>query len=258
VCRKDSQVKIHAQRVGIGEIESCLGQALTDDAREENMQIIAEMITRGGSDAPTLVNFLFLMAGSRTSLTDTDFVIGRLLEDIQDRLQKLVPPYMIPSAFLLVERVPITLTGKIYCGQLRAVGTKMYREQLNSQVALEKEEGVASPLETRIRKIWSEVLNLPSRNISLDSFTRLGGGSITATQVDSRCRSQNISIKVADILQLGTVRLIAQASESVQEKIDLNGVRVRQDESKPWALTPIQQMFFEYNTRVSTITLSAS
>lgn len=47
----------------------------------------------------------------------------------------------------------------------------------------------------------------------------LGGGhSTTAMQVTSHCRSQNISIRVAEILQLGTVRLIAQAGKSVLQE----------------------------------------
>lgn len=43
----------------------------------------------------------------------------------------------------------------------------------------------------------------------------LGGHSTTAMQVASQCRSQNLSIRVAEILRLGTVRLIAQAGKSI-------------------------------------------
>jgi hypothetical protein len=64
--------------------------------------------------------------------------------------------------------------------------------------------------------IWSNILNLPERSISLDAaFTRLGGDSITAMQVASRCRSYNIFIKVADILKLQTVRHVAQSAKFV-------------------------------------------
>lgn len=245
VGRKDSQIKIHGQRVEPGEIEYHLEQALTDEAREKNVQIIAEIIRPDGSDVPTLVSFLFLMASSGVSPTDANLVLHQPLKGIEDRLRKLVPSYMIPSAFLPVEKVPMTPTGKVDRRQLRVEGAKMYWQQLNAQSAAEKEDA-ASELETRIRKIWSEILNFPTRDISLDSaFTRLGGDSITAMQVVSRCRSHNISIRVADILKLQTVRQIAQVSKPAQEKINLNGIQ--EDESKAWLLTPIQQIFFGNN-----------
>lgn len=74
-------------------------------------------------------------------------------------------------------------------------------------------------------------------------------------QVVSRSRSQNISIKVADILKLQTVRLLAQSSKPVQEKVNLESTQT--DESKSWSLTPIQQIFFDNNPQgVNHYTLS--
>ncbi|KAF3054868.1 Nonribosomal peptide synthetase 13 [Daldinia childiae] len=255
VGRKDSQVKIRGQRVELGEIEYNLQRALTDEARAKNVQIIAEVIKPDGSDVSTLVSFIFMAVSSGVSSEDARSILHEALVGIEDRLSKFVPPYMIPSAFFPVEEVPMTPTGKVDRRRLRESGAKLYWQQLNAQPVPEEEEE-ASELEAKIRQVWSEVLNLPIRSISLDSaFTRLGGDSISAMQVVSRSRSQNISIKVADILKLQTVRLLAQSSKPVQEKVNLKSTQT--DESKSWSLTPIQQIFFDNNPQgVNHYTLS--
>lgn len=245
VGRKDSQVKIRGQRVELGEIEYNLQRALTEEARAENVQIIAEVIKPGGSSAPTLVSFLFMAVSSGVLSADVKPIINRALLEIEERLAKFSPPYMIPAAFFVVEEVPMTPTGKVDRRRLREDGARMYWQQLNAQSAPQGEE-IESKIEAKLRKVWSEILNLPLSKIGLDSaFTRLGGDSISAMQVVSRCRSQNISIKVADILKFQTVRKIGQSSKPVQEKVDLNSVCT--DEGGVWPLTPIQRIFFDDN-----------
>ncbi|KAI9930841.1 Non-ribosomal peptide synthetase [Aspergillus wentii] len=245
VGRKDSQVKIRGQRVELGEIEYNLERALTNEARADNVQIIAEVIKPDGSDVPTLVSFLFMAVSSGVSPVNAKPILHRALEGIEDRLVKFVPPYMVPSAFLPVEEVPMTPTGKVDRRRLREDGKKMYWHQLNAQ-SLPEQEGDESELEAKIHKVWSEVLNLPLSKIGLDSkFTRLGGDSITAMQTVSRCRSQNISIKVADILKLQTIRQVAQSSKPVQEKVKWHSIQA--NEYNAWPLTPIQQIFFDNN-----------
>ncbi|OQE26099.1 hypothetical protein PENFLA_c007G00417 [Penicillium flavigenum] len=244
VGRRDSQVKIRGQRVELGEIEHNLQYALTAEAKAENVQIIAEVIKPEGSEIPTLVSFLFMAISPGVSSADAKPILFRALEGIEDRLAELVPPYMIPSAFLPVENVPMTPTGKVDRRSLRLEGPKMYWLQLNTNTQSEQEEN-ESELEANIRTVWSEILNLPLCQIRLDSkFTRLGGDSITAMQIVSRCRSQNISIRVADILKLQTVRQVAQSSKPVQEKVTWHGT---EKEGIAWTLTPIQQIFFDNN-----------
>ncbi|KAI9835253.1 MAG: hypothetical protein M1819_002397 [Sarea resinae] len=246
VGRKDSQVKIRGQRVELGEIEYNLQRALTDEARAKNVQIIAEIIKPHGSDVSTLVSFLFILTGSEVSSAAAKPIISQAMASIEDRLVKFVPPFMVPSAFLPVAEVPMTPTGKVDRRRLREIGATMYWQQLNT-LSVPK-TNPESELEATLCKVWSEVLNLSLGKIGLDSaFTRLGGDSISAMQVVSRCRSQNISIKVADILKLQTVRLIAQSSKPVRDKVNWHGIQATEGEA--WSLTPIQQIFFDNNPR---------
>lgn len=246
VGRKDSQVKIRGQRVELGEIEFNLQKALTEEAREENVQIMAEVIKPEGSNASTLVAFVFTAVSSGVPWSSGKDIIEQSLLGIEDRLEMFVPPYMIPSAFLPIEHVPMTPTGKVDRRRLRENASALYRQQIKSKSIPDEEQGDVSPVEITIRQVWSQVLNLPISNISLDAaFTRLGGDSITAMQVVSRCRAQNIAVKVADILKLQTIRVIAQSSKAVQEKVIVR--HSSEDDGKPWPLTPIQQIFFNNN-----------
>ncbi|RHZ67355.1 uncharacterized protein CDV56_109100 [Aspergillus thermomutatus] len=246
VGRKDSQVKIRGQRVELGEIEYNLQRALTDEARAHNVQIIAEVIKPEGSDVPTLVSFLFMAVSSGLSSADAGPILQRALEVIEDRLEKLVPPYMVPSAFFAMKEVPMTPTGKVDRRGLREGGKTLYWQHLNKNPSSTPEQEEESEVESKIRGVWSVVLNLPLSKIGLDvKFTRLGGDSITAMQVVSRCRSHNISIKVADILRLQTVRQVARSSRPIQQKVNRHIVSA--DEGNGWPLTPIQQIFFDNN-----------
>jgi non-ribosomal peptide synthase protein (TIGR01720 family) len=245
VGRKDSQVKIRGQRVELGEIEYNLQRALTNEARMRNVQIVAEVLTPEGSSASTLVSFLFL-ANNRAPESDTiRATLHQALIGIEDRLTLLVPPYMVPSAFIPIEEVPMTATGKIDRLKLRDMGSKLYWHTFGPDSESQTSEIEIEP-QTTIRKVWAEVLNLPINKISLDAkFTRLGGDSISAMQVVSRCRAKQIPISVADILKNQTIRKISRSIHFKKPKEKINHVKA--DEDKPFPLTPIQQVFFDNN-----------
>lgn len=246
VGRKDSQVKIRGQRVELGEIEYNLERALGDEAKAHLVQILPEVIKPKGSDVPTLIAFMFVAVTAGVSPTEAGSILSQALNGIEDCLTKLVPPYMVPSAFLPITTVPMTPTGKVNRKLLRETGPEMYWQQLESQTALDVGEA-QSETQVSIRQIWARILNLPLSKIRLDStFTRLGGDSITAMQVVSRCRQQNLGITVADVLRLQTVRKLAASSKSVQHqtsKLNLHYI-----EHEAWALSPIQQLYFDNKT----------
>lgn len=258
VGRKDSQVKVRGQRVELGEIECNIQRALTEEARAANVQTVALVIKPQGSEVPTLVCFLFAPTNSGTSgspgvlQSEARALLSQTLVGIEDRLSELVPPYMIPSAFLPIEDVPMTPTGKIDRRRLREDGPSMYWQLLSHQddqttVAADTREETASDGEATLRKVWSDVLNLPTGLVGLDTaFTRLGGDSISAMQVVSRCRAHNVAIKVADILKLQTIRKLAHTMKPARERIDLERLRA-DDDGAAWPLTSIQQVFFDNN-----------
>ncbi|EGD95448.1 nonribosomal peptide synthase [Trichophyton tonsurans CBS 112818] len=255
VGRIDSQIKIRGQRVELGEIEHHLQCALTQQARGNCVQIIADVIKQKGSDTLILVSVVFMAMNSGVTEMEAMPLLCQALSGIEDRLMQLVPPYMIPSAFFPIVNMPMTPTGKIDRRRLRDIITDLFWAQLDSQPAEIREEA-ASEIEGAIRAVWNKVLNIPLAKIGLDApFTRLGGDSITAMQVVSRCRANNISITVSDILNLQTVRNLAASSKPVLNKSPTIDLESR--EGDMFQLSPIQQLFFDNNpTGVNHYTLS--
>ncbi|KAI1859371.1 hypothetical protein JX265_010374 [Neoarthrinium moseri] len=104
-------------------------------------------------------------------------------------------------------------------------------------------------MEHALRDVWAEVLNVTALSISVtDGFARLGGDSITAMQVVSRCRAKHIRLTVADILGLQTVRGIAARCTSVSPQADaLNGTDDGDDSElgQAWPPSPIQKLFLD-------------
>ncbi|KAI0154598.1 acetyl-CoA synthetase-like protein [Xylariaceae sp. FL1272] len=249
VGRKDSQVKIRGQRVEIGEIEHNLQRALTDEAKADNIQIIAEVITSPSGQTPTLVSFVFIgHQHHRQRQRDEEMhIIQQALRGIEDRLTLLVPPYMIPSAYIPVVEVPMTATGKIDRKKLRHLGAQEYWHQQRTSEAEPNCDG-ESEAHTALRGIWSEVLNLPLDNISLDAvFQRLGGDSISAMQVASRCRARKMAVRVASIMKYQTIRRIVQSAPPKKNSNSAISDIKADDEEKPFPLTPIQQILFDNN-----------
>jgi non-ribosomal peptide synthase protein (TIGR01720 family) len=154
---------------------------------------------------------------------------------------------MVPSAFLIVEEVPMTPTGKLDRKSLRDQGPHLYWEEFQSHKAPTKEPEAESATENTIRKVWSKVLNIPLNTVGLDTdFTRLGGDSITAMQVVSRCHQEDVFITVANMLKLHTVRNIAQANNPPQGPTIATDKKQHQD-GRAWPLSPIQRTFFGDN-----------
>jgi non-ribosomal peptide synthase protein (TIGR01720 family) len=247
VGRKDSQIKIRGQRVELGEIDHHFERALTDKSRADGVHAIAEIITLKDGLNPTLVSFVFIPPGSVILPADAKSVLIKAVDGLEDRMTGLVPSYMVPSAFLMVQQVPMTHTGKLDRKSHRQQGSVQYWKELESLEATKEEQEVESTTETTLRKVWSKVLNVPLETVGLDTnFTRLGGDSITAMQVVSRCRQHNVFDTVASILKQQTVRSIAHASRPAQNSTVATEYALYED-GTAWPLSPIQQMFFDDN-----------
>ncbi len=98
------------------------------------------------------------------------------VEAMRSRLKGRLPDYMIPGAFVLLDSLPLTPSGKVDRKALpvpeRDGGAPGY-------------QAPRTPLETTIADIWAEVLNLPRVGIH-DNFFDLGGHSLLAMQLMDR------------------------------------------------------------------------
>jgi amino acid adenylation domain-containing protein len=163
VGRVDSQVKIRGIRVELGEIESALHQHPSLSA--------AAVVPR--QDAPSdtqLVAYVVARPDTRTGINSAA---------LRAYLGERLPEYMIPAAFVTLDRLPLTAHGKIDRQALpppdeaAGSGTAYIAPRTRS--------------ETVLAGIWAEVLGRECVGVH-DNFFALGGHSLLATQVVTRVR----------------------------------------------------------------------
>jgi amino acid adenylation domain-containing protein len=233
VGRKDDQVKIRGQRVELGDVETHVKQLIS--VRQPDIQLTAEIIEPRGSPNPVLVVFISLPGKSH----DLHALATELTRGLNEQLALHVPRHMIPSAYIPLETIPTTLTGKVDRKQLRLLGRSIDLVGFNESLAVRK--APSSDLQSILVDIWAEVLGISADRISVDSpFTSLGGDSITAMQVISRLRALQIQATVGDVLRQRTIELIAPKCKLLM----ITAAPEVEAENEAWGLSPIQRLFF--------------
>ncbi|MCI0598394.1 MAG: amino acid adenylation domain-containing protein [Beijerinckiaceae bacterium] len=186
--RIDHQVKIRGYRIELGEIEAAL--SILDRVRQ------AAVILR--EDTPGQKQLVAYIV----PVLDTGFDTTVLRQE----LAKILPDYMIPSAFIQLEFLPLTQNGKIDRKALPVPGA----------IELPDARYVAprTPTEEILVDIWAEVLRQPRVGI-FDSFFELGGHSLLATQIMSRVhRAFQIELPLRSLFEAPTPAAMAKAVET--------------------------------------------
>ncbi|MFN5457254.1 AMP-binding enzyme, partial [Bradyrhizobium sp.] len=165
--RNDFQVKIRGFRIELGEIEA----RLSEHAGVRDVAVIAREDVAGDK---RLVAYYV-----------SDAAIGA--EELRGHLAALLPDYMVPSAYVHLERLPLTPNGKLDRKALPAPEGTAFAVQAYEPPQGETEEAIA--------RIWAELLGV-ERIGRHDNFFALGGHSLLAIQVVSRLR-QALALEAA-------------------------------------------------------------
>ncbi|MGV9450285.1 amino acid adenylation domain-containing protein [Streptomyces sp. NPDC003635] len=176
--RIDDQVKIRGFRVELGEIEAALGThpGLRDAVvvvREE--QLVAYVLPAGEAPGPA---------------------------ELRAHLAASLPQYMVPAAFVALDRLPLTTNGKLDKRALPAPG----REDLGGDRA---HTAARTPVEERVAEVWREVLGLDRVSVE-DGFFDLGGDSIRAVALVGALRAAGFDVAVRDVFDHRTVAGLAE------------------------------------------------
>ncbi|MFH8566644.1 phosphopantetheine-binding protein, partial [Streptomyces sp. NPDC017988] len=180
--RRDHQVKIRGRRVELGEIEAVVrGLDGVTDA--------AVAVVPDASGNPRLVGYL---SGAGTALDP---------ERVQQHLSGLLPAYMIPASWLVLDAMPLTPNGKL---DRKALPKPEHMDEAERRGPRDEPERV-------LCGVFGEVLGQPAVGIDEDFFA-LGGDSIRSIQVVSRARKAGLSLTTRDIFTHKTVAALARTA----------------------------------------------
>ncbi|KAJ6051217.1 hypothetical protein N7499_010580 [Penicillium canescens] len=249
--RKDTQVKVHGQRVELEEIEAHLSYS---------SQIKHALLAVPGSGLYSGRLVCLLSLGEATGMdksrrsNDIELIdsskkatAAQVVSMTRNYLEAKLPRYMIPAAWAVLKSIPMNasrkLDRKLLKNWLETIDESTYRS-IADVSNLKATRQPTTDLEKQICNTISVVLALPNDSVGLEhSFLWLGGDSISAMQLMSRLRIMNIHLSVQDILRYRTVEaLVSHAHISHQVRDDA----LEFEEIVGWFdLTPIQKMFFE-------------
>ena len=193
--RLDDQVKIRGFRIEPGEIEAVL-------ADHPGIRECAVLARR---DTPGEIRLVAYAVGQEPRQLR--------VEELRRHLQGRLPEYMLPSAWVLLDALPLTANGKLDRRALPA-------PELAGSVAGEEPGAPADPVEELLAAVWSEVLGVPRIGIH-DDFFSLGGHSLLATQVASRIRDVlGVELPLRRLFEASTIaelaRLVREGRDGAQ------------------------------------------
>ncbi|HEX8186161.1 MAG TPA: amino acid adenylation domain-containing protein, partial [Blastocatellia bacterium] len=192
--RTDYQIKIRGFRIELGEIESALMQ-------HEAVQRAVLIARDDGQGGKRLLGYVVPKRDASDSGIDHQKLAFQLREFLKERL----PDYMIPSAIVVLEAMPLSAQGKIDLRSLPGPTTEV-----------SPREGVKSPrtlLQAQLIEIWEELLNTSSIGIE-DDFFELGGHSLLAVRMLAMMRKRfKRSVPLASLFRNSTVAKIAKLLE---------------------------------------------
>src|SRR5256712_7345160 len=187
VGRADHQVKVRGFRIEPGEIEAAL-------LRHESVSqavVVARADRAGGQQ---LVGYVVLAAGAQVDAAALRSHVGARL-----------PDYMVPSAIVVLDHLPLTANGKLDRGALPAPEVRAGVLRL-----------ARSPREELLCGLFAEVLGLERVGID-DNFFALGGDSIVSIQLVSRARKAGLVITPRAVFEHQTVAGLAGVASVIGE-----------------------------------------
>ncbi|MFD4777407.1 amino acid adenylation domain-containing protein, partial [Streptomyces sp. NPDC058427] len=187
--RTDDQVKVRGFRIELGEIES----VLTD--YEEAAQV-AVVVREDHPGIKRLVAYLVPRSGEPDA--------GELGTAAREHAARMLPDYMVPSAFVVLDSLPLTVNGKLDRRALPVPGF----------VGVVGGRGPETVNEVVLCGIFAELLGVDSVSVG-DSFFELGGDSIVSIQLVSRARRAGLVFSAREVFQLRTPEALAAVAVGV-------------------------------------------
>nr|WP_279610664.1 non-ribosomal peptide synthetase [Burkholderia gladioli] len=182
--RIDTQVKIRGFRIELGEIEAALSA----------LPGVREALVMAREDEPGEKRLVaYFVVDDAEAASDT--------AALRAGLSRTLPDFMLPAAFVALERFPLTANGKIDRKALPRPAQTVDAEQYVAP---------RTSIEERLAAIWAQVLHLDRVGIH-DNFFAVGGDSIRAVSVLSKAKAQGLEFALVDLFTRQSIANLAQA-----------------------------------------------
>ncbi|SCG54230.1 hybrid non-ribosomal peptide synthetase/type I polyketide synthase [Micromonospora halophytica] len=186
--REDFQVKIGGYRIELGEIEAVLGRHPG----------VAAAVAAAPGDRHHRRLVAYLVPADPAADRDA------LVEEVRAEAASALPSYMVPQALLTLDRLPLSVNGKVDRAALpdpaRSAGEA-------------RPTGEATPTALLLARLIGEVLNQPEVG-PFDNFFAVGGDSITGIQIVSRAAAEGLELTPADLFAHQVVAELAAVADA--------------------------------------------
>ncbi|MFI0822795.1 amino acid adenylation domain-containing protein, partial [Streptomyces sp. NPDC021115] len=226
--RTDDQVKVRGFRIEPGEIEA----ALLDRPG------IAQATVMVRADTPGDKQLTAYVVPVESTVVDTS--------EIRTALAAVLPDYMVPSAVLVLDTLPLTVNGKL---DRRALPAPDHTAALEASYRAPR-----TPDEQLLCEAFADILGLPQVGID-DNFFELGGHSLLATRLVSRVRSTlQVELPLRAIFESTTVAALAPRLTEVDQAVPALVATARPDvvplsleQRRMWFLSELEGTNASYN-----------
>jgi len=200
--RIDQQVKVRGYRIELGDIESCLNNFSAESNHQKQMGIksSAVLALRDRNDEKQLIAYVV------PSYEEKDEIA--FVKAVRVHVGHFLPTFMMPSKYILVDELPLTINGKVDVKKLKALEKYAVNSSLDVKANSETEKFLVD--------LWRETLGLKQVGID-DSFFELGGHSLLAVQILNQIKEKlSVEVPTAEVFQRPTIRQLAQYIDAVQ------------------------------------------
>lgn len=230
--RKDAQVKVHGQRFELGEVEHHVRRAFNEECDGSDVEdLVAELVSPSTPDSDEVSNAIlgifarlrdgqtqvaeFTGSGQNDYFGSSSLGFRRMTQNVHSKLHHRLPSYMVPSIFVPMRALPVSMTGKINRKGLRDLCSRISKEDLVASAGVTAAKGrlPVTDMERTLYDLTKEVIK--GQDFGLDDhFFRLGGDSVVAMRLVGMARDVGVHLQVADIFKFPELADLAKVMEA--------------------------------------------
>ena len=192
--RIDHQVKVRGFRIELGEIEEWL-------AEHEGVKEAVVVVREDATGNKRLLAYYTCCKSSDDTVGIQEARKKIRAEELRQHMKAKMPEYMVPSAYVCLEKLPVTPNGKL--------DRKGLPEPEGDAYGMREYQSPDGEIETLLAEIWMELLKV-ERVGRQDNFFELGGHSLLATRLIARIeQATGVQISIRTVFEYAELSLLA-------------------------------------------------